>query len=136
VLFRSVLFKSDPSFWRQNFWVPASLLGYSLLIIVTYSIVMLAVSSLSKRSWFAGMVFAALFIFSQILYQILSVLLRSTRVAWVSLGNNLSQIGDCLFQVRPQYQSPWWLSAMILGVVMLGSIWLLHHRVQAVEVVK
>ena len=64
----AVLFKSDPSFWEQNYWVPASLLGYSLLIIVTYGIVMLAVSSLSKRSWFAGMVFAALFIVSQIFY--------------------------------------------------------------------
>ncbi len=132
----AVLFKSDPSFWEQNYWVPASLLGYSLSIIVTYGIVMLAVSSLSKRSWFAGMVFAALFIFSQIFYQILSVVLRSSRVAWVSLGNNLTQIGDYLFQGRPQYQSPLWLSAMVLGLLMMGSIWLLHHRVQAVEVVK
>jgi hypothetical protein len=38
--------------------------------------------------------------------------------------------------VRPQYQSPLWLSALVLGLLMLGSIWLLHHRVQAVEVVK
>ena len=62
--------------------------------------------------------------------------MRSTRVAWVSLGNNLTQIGDYLFQVSPQYQSPLWLSAMVLGLLMLGSVWLLHHRVQAVEVVK
>ena len=136
LFFLAVLFKSDPTFLEQNYWVPASVLGYSLLIIATYSVVMLAVSSLSKSSRFAGIVFAALFFFSRIFYQILSVVLRSTRVAWVSLGNNLTQIGDYLFQVSPQYQSPLWLSAMVLGLLMLGSVWLLHHRVQAVEVVK
>jgi len=136
LFFLAVLFKSDAGFLEQNYWVPASVLGYSLLIIATYSVVMLAVSSLSKSSRFAGIVFAALFFFSRIFYQILSVVLRSTRVAWVSLGNNLTQIGDYLFQVSPQYQSPLWLSAMVLGLLMLGSVWLLHHRVQAVEVVK
>jgi len=136
LFFLAVLFKSDSSFLEQNYWVPASVLGYSLLIIATYSVVMLAVSSLSKSSRFAGIVFAALFFFSRIFYQILSVVLRSTRVAWVSLGNNLTQIGDYLFQVSPQYQSPLWLSAMVLGLLVLGSVWLLHHRVQAVEVVK
>ncbi len=136
LFFLAVLFKSDASFLEQNCWLPASVLGYSLLIIATYSVVMLAVSSLSKSSRFAGIVFAALFFFSRIFYQILSVVLRSTRVAWVSLGNNLTQIGDYLFQVSPQYQSPLWLSAMVLGLLMLGSVWLLHHRVQAVEVVK
>jgi len=136
LFFLAVLFKSDASFLEQNYWVPASVLGYSLLIIATYSVVMLAVSSLSKSSRFAGIVFAALFFFSRIFYQILSVVLRSTRVAWVSLGNNLTQIGDYVFQVSPQYQSPLWLSAMVLGLLMLGSVWLLHHRVQAVEVVK
>ncbi len=136
LFFLAVLFKSDASFLEQNYWVPASVLGYSLLIIATYSVVMLAVSSLSKSSRFAGIVFAALFFFSRIFYQILSVVLRSTRVAWVSLSNNLTQIGDYLFQVSPQYQSPLWLSAMVLGLLMLGSVWLLHHRVQAVEVVK
>jgi len=136
LFFLAVLFKSDASFLEQNYWVPASVLGYSLLIIATYSVVMLAVSSLSKSGRFAGIVFAALFFFSRIFYQILSVVLRSTRVAWVSLGNNLTQIGDYLFQVSPQYQSPLWLSAMVLGLLMLGSVWLLHHRVQAVEVVK
>jgi len=136
LFFLAVLFKSDASFLEQNYWLPASVLGYSLLIIATYSVVMLAVSSLSKSSRFAGIVFAALFFFSRIFYQILSVVLRSTRVAWVSLGNNLTQIGDYLFQVSPQYQSPLWLSAMVLGLLMLGSVWLLHHRVQAVEVVK
>jgi len=136
LFFLAVLFKSDASFLEQNCWLPASVLGYSLLIIATYSVVMLAVSSLSKSSRFAGIVFAALFFFSRIFYQILSVVLRSTRVAWVSLGNNLTQIGDYLFQVSPQYQSPLWLAAMVLGLLMLGSVWLLHHRVQAVEVVK
>ncbi len=132
----AVLFQDDLSFFQQNYWVVASIVGYSSLIILSYSLIMLAVSSLSKSSRFAGIIFAAVFFFSQILYGVLMGILRTTKVAWVSLGNNLSQVGDFLFRNTPEYRSPVWLSILVLLCLMAGSAWLVHRRVQAVEVVK
>jgi ABC-2 type transport system permease protein len=132
----AVLFQPSMEFLRGNYWVLASITVYSLLIIFTYALVILALSSLSRSSRFAGINFAAVLFFSQILYGILSSILRTTRVAWVSLANNITQVGDLLFGSPPQYRSPVWLSVIVLSALLAGCAWLVHRRVQAVEVVK
>ena len=131
----AVLFESSFAFLSQYYWVPASILAYSATLILTYALSMLALSSLTRSSRFAGISFAAVFFFSQILYGILSGILRTTRLAWVSLGNNLTQIGDAVFRNRPKYDSPVWLSVLILAILLVVSAWIVHRRVEAVEVV-
>ena len=131
----AILFQANLGYFRDNPWVIGSIVGYALAIIFTYALVMLALSSMSKSSRFAGINFAAVFFFSQILYGILSQILRSTWVAWVSLGNNLTQVGDFLFRNNAHYRCPTWLSAVVLGALMIGSAWIIHNRVKAVEVV-
>ncbi len=131
----AILFQVNLGYFRENLWVSASVIGYGFAIVFTNGLVMLALSSLSKSSRFAGISFAAVFFFGQIIYGILSTLLRTTAVAWVSLGNNLSQVGDLLFMHPGRYQCPTWISALILAAVMAGSAWVVHSRVRAVEVV-
>ncbi len=132
----AILFQNDLTFFQQNYWVVASIAAYSLIIILSYALVMLAISSLSKSSRFAGVIFAAVFFFSQILYGVLRGILRTTSVAWVSFGNNISLVGDYLFRRAPEFQSPVALSMLVLLCLMAGSAWLVYRRVQAVEVVK
>jgi ABC-2 type transport system permease protein len=136
LLILAVLFKASADFTLQNAWLAAPIAGYSLIIIFAYSLTILALSSLSRSSRFAGIVFAAVFFFSQILYGILFAMLRTTGLAWISVGNNLTQVGDTLFRIAPQYECPMWVSAAILGLLMAGSGWVVHNRVQAVEVVR
>lgn len=131
----AVLFESNLTFLNQYYWVPISMLGYSAALIFTHALVMLALSSLTRSSRFAGINFAAVFFFSQILYGILGGILRTTRVAWISIGNNLTQVGDLFFRNNPKYASPVWISVLILSIVLAGSGWVVHRRVQAVEVV-
>lgn len=131
----AILFKSDADFVRELYWVPGSIVVYSIIIMFSFGLVMLALSSLSKSSRFAGISFIAVFFFSQILYGILNGILRTTRVAWISLGNNLTQVGDLLFGRDPRYLSPAWVSVLVLAVLACGSVWIIHRRIQAVEVV-
>jgi ABC-2 type transport system permease protein len=131
----AVLVESNLAFLGQYYWVPISMLAYSTAMILTYALVMLALSSMTRSSRFAGINFAAVFFFSQILYGILSGILRTTRVAWISLGNNLTQVGDSLFRNNPKYACPVWISGLILAILVAGSAWLIHRHVKAVEVV-
>jgi ABC-2 type transport system permease protein len=131
----AILFQANLAYLGDNPWIPASIVGYSLAIVFTYALIMLALSSLTRSSRFAGVNFAAVFFFSQILYGILSQILRTNAVAWVSLGNNLTQVGDFFFRVNAHFRSPTWLSALLLIGVMATSAWLVHNRVKAVEVV-
>ena len=131
----AILFKSDVEFLRTLFWVPASIVAYSIIIMLTFALIMLALSSLSRSSRFAGISFIAVFFFSQILYGILNSILRTTRVAWVSLSNNLVQVGDLLFGRDPRYVSHGSVSVLVLAILACGSVWVILRRIQAVEVV-
>ncbi|NWG13129.1 MAG: ABC transporter permease subunit [Acidobacteria bacterium] len=132
----AVLFAPDTAFLREHYWVPVSVTAYSLVMVLTFALVILTLSSLTRSSRFAGINFAAVFFFSQILYGILSGILRSRRVAWVSLGNNIEQLGDTIFRIDPRYPSPVWISVVVVLVIIGGGAWVVHNRVQAVEVVR
>ncbi len=131
----AVLFEPGTAFFGEYYWVPGAIFVYSLLIVFTYATIILALSSLSRSSRFAGINFAAIFFFSQILFGILKVIFRTTGVAWVSLGNNLMQVGDILFMSKPDYASPQWISLLLLAFLTTGSVWVVHRKIQAVEVV-
>jgi ABC-2 type transport system permease protein len=131
----AVLFKADAAFLLKNLWLLGPILGYSALIIFTYALTVLALSAMTRSSRFAGINFAALFFFSQILYGILSVIFRSSRIGWIAVGNNISQIGAALFDVTLPYKSPVWVSVLFLLVLMAASVWAVHRKIQAVEVV-
>lgn len=132
----AVVFETDGTFLERYYWVLGAILAYSLAIVASNSLLVLALSSLTKSSRFAGINFAAIFFFSQILYGILAGILRTSRVAWVSLGNNLELAGNMIFGSEPRYQSPAWLSLAILAALAGASAWVVHRRVQAVEVVQ
>jgi ABC-type transport system involved in multi-copper enzyme maturation permease subunit len=135
LLILGMLFRADAEFFVQSAWLAGPIVGYSILIMFTYGLIILALSALTKSSRFAGINFAAVFFFTQILQAILSAIFRSSHLAWISVRDNLSQLGAFLFRGAAQYQSPVWLSAAILLILMAGSAWLVHRRVQAVEVV-
>ena len=117
----AVLFRSDLEFLRLNYWVAGSIVAYALLIVLTYSLLMLALSSLTRSARFAAMNFIGLLLFSNILAGILGVMLRTRQLAWVSIGNNLTAVGDMLFSLDPRYGSPPWISWGILGALIAGG---------------
>lgn len=131
----ALLFRADATFFARNVWLAAPIIGYSLLIILTYGLMILALSSLTRSSRFAGINFAAAFFFTQILEVILGAIFRTPRLAWISVRNDISQVGAFLFRGVPEYHYPIWLSVLILLILMGGSAWLVHRKVQAVEVV-
>lgn len=132
----AVIFEPDLAFFQAHYWVPASIVGYSAVIVLTNALVIMTLSSLTRSRRFAGINFAAVFFFSQIFYGILSEILRTKKVAWLSLGNNLEQVGDLIFGNAPKYPSPLWASALVIAVLIAGGAFLVHRRVQAVEVIR
>ena len=132
----AVVFETDGKFLEQYYWALGAIVAYSFAIVLTNALLVLALSSLTKSSRFAGINFAAIFFFSQILYGILGGILRTSRVAWVALGNNLELVGNLIFGTEPRYQSPAWLSLAILAALAAASALVVHRRVQAVEVVR
>jgi ABC-2 type transport system permease protein len=99
------------------------------------STAMFALSSLSNNSRFVGILYAGLIFFSDALYGVLRVVTRGTGVSWVSVTNNLAQLGDAIFRVRLRYETPWLVSLSVVILFVALSAIVLERRVRGVEVV-
>jgi ABC-type transport system involved in multi-copper enzyme maturation permease subunit len=131
----TVLFKADASYLTQNLWWVAPIIAYSFIIIITYSLIILGLSALTRSARFAGINFAVMILFTQILQKILSAIFRSSKLDWISINNNLSQIGAFFFRLAQSSQSMLWISGFILMALAGGSLWIVTRRLQAVEVI-
>jgi len=89
----------------------------------------------AKSSRYVGILYAGIIFFTAAIYGAMLAITGSTRLSWLSLGANLTQVVDVIFRLKPRYATPWPVSLIvILGLVAL-SISVLERRVRGVEVV-
>ena len=101
----------------------------------TVAVAMLALSSLSNSGRFVGLLYAFLIFFTDALYGVLRVATRSTSASWVSIGNDIQQVGDAIFRLPLRYETPWPVSLVVLVALIAASAVVLERRVGGVEVV-
>ena len=131
-LFR-VLLATDASYLKQYYWIPFSITGYSLLIILTLGSVLLAISASARGTRSAAILFFGLLYFPDLLRQILS---RIPEVGLIALNADLQQAGSLLFELEKPFRfSVVWAFVALLLVVILSFL-LLRAKVKPTEVVR
>ena len=135
LLFLKVIFDGNFTFLKNNlFLIPAITIG-ALLQVTLASFTMLALSSLSKSARYVGILYVGITFFTTAIYGALYAITGSSRVSWISIGANVSQVVDVVFRIKPRYATPWEVSLLvIIGLVVL-SISILERRVRGVEIV-
>ena len=135
LLFLKVAFDGNMTFLKQNlFLIPAITVG-SLIQVSVASFLMLALSSLSKSARYVGILYVGITFFTSSIYGVLYAITGSSRIAWISLNNNVLQVVDVVFRLKPRYAVPWQVSLLVLVAVVAVSISILERRVRGVEVV-
>ena len=135
LLFLQVLFAGSFAFLSKNLFLFPAITVASLLQAILCTFTMLALSSLSKSARYVAILYAGILFFSAAIYGAMLAITGSTRLSWLSLGANLTQVVDVIFRLKPRYATPWPVSLIvILGLVAL-SISILERRVRGVEVV-
>ncbi|MFO7694649.1 MAG: hypothetical protein R6V57_16320, partial [Vicinamibacterales bacterium] len=130
-----IVFAGNLAFLKANlFLLPAILVATGLETIVL-SMVMLALSSMSKSARFVGIMYAGMMFFTHALYGVVFVVTRNSTFSWMSLQGNLQHLGDLVFRVEPRYDTPAWATALALALVVGGAAFVLERRVRGVEVV-
>lgn len=122
--------------WLGEFpWLPASILGYSVALMVPLTLLTLALSSLSRspRSASAA-VFAALAL-SGAIGQAFAGLTHQPLWQLLSIHANLDQVASLMFGNAPPFDVPRPAAALVLLAVCAGSIEILRRRVRAVDVI-
>jgi ABC-type transport system involved in multi-copper enzyme maturation permease subunit len=130
-----VLFAGSFAFLKKNLFLFPAITVAAVLQAILATFTMLALSSLSKSTRYVGILYAGIIFFTAAIYGAMLAITGSTRLSWLSLSANLTQVVDVIFRLKPRYATPWPVSLIvILGLVAL-SISVLERRVRGVEVV-
>jgi hypothetical protein len=135
LLFLQVMFKGSFEFLKANLFLFPAITVSTLLQAVLATFTMLALSSLSKSSRYVGILYAGIIFFTAAIYGAMLAITGSTKLSWLSLGANLSQVVDVIFRLPPRYATPWAVSLIVIVGLIAVSISVLERRVRGVEVV-
>jgi ABC-2 type transport system permease protein len=135
LLIVQISFAGNFTFVRNNIFLFPAITVFSFVQVTTISTAMLALSSLSKSSRYVAILYAAVIFFTQAIYGVMYAVTRSTALSWISLSNNLGQIGDLLFRQPLKYDTPWPVSLLVIVGLIAASAWVLERRVRGIEVI-
>jgi ABC-2 type transport system permease protein len=135
LLLLQVLFAGSVAFVRANAFLLPAMVVFTLLQVLLASFTMLALSSLSKSSRYVAILYAGVVLFSEAMFQTLRAVTGGTRVAWISVVGNVTQLGDVIFRATPRYETPWPVALIVVAGLIVVSISVLERRIRGVEVV-
>lgn len=135
LLLLQVVFSGSFDFLGKNLYLIPSIILGSLVQVIVASTTMLALSSLSKSSRYAALLYTGAIFFTDAVFNALRLINGSTRMAWVSITANMAQITDVIFRQPGRYETPWVVSLLVLVALVVLSLSVLERRVRGVEVV-
>jgi ABC-2 type transport system permease protein len=130
-----ISFAGNFTFLSRNLFLFPAITVFSFVQVTMVATAMLALSSLSNSSRYVGILYAAVYFFTQAVYGVVYAVTRSSSFSWISFSANLSQIGDVIFRQPLKYETPWQVSLTMIVVLVALSGLILERRVRGVEVV-
>jgi len=115
--------------------LPFQIVAASALVIVTMSIISLAVSSLATSGRTAGVSLVMLYVFSESIRGILGLLFDRSYISLLSPVSNLKQGLDWVFGQNPSFDIHPAVSLVALAVFLAVCAGIVHRRIRPVEVV-
>lgn len=135
LLLLQISFSASIDILRAHPFLPASIVLATLLMSLVMSCTMLALSSLSNSARYVAILYTGAIFFTTAMFGAMAAITGGTRVAWISIGTNVSQVIDVLFREKPAFESPWQVSLLVILALLALSISVLERRVKGVEVV-
>ncbi len=135
LLLVQIAFSGSFSFFVDNLFLFPAITLFSFVEVAAVSLMMLALSSLSRSSRYVGILYAVLMFFSGAIYRMLYAVTGDSRLAFVSLPSTLEQLGDAIFRLPLTMDLPVSGALLVIVLLMVGSSYVLRQRVRGVEVV-
>jgi len=129
----AVLMDKDSTLFNAFWWVPLSMAGSVLVLLVAWVAVVMALSALSNSTRTAAILSAGIFLFPEMLRAILS---RIPNVGLFSLQAVCRQINAACFGRPLPYDFSPWLGGGLLVLLVAACVAILKWRVRPTEVVR
>ncbi len=117
-------------------WIAPAVVAHAVAVSLVVSLVVLAISSLSRSARVAGLGFVGLVFGLEMVRLVLQNGFNRKEAVLLSLQADLQALGVALFGVVDRQLDIFWgWPLLVLGVVSLGCLAILRSRVRAVEIV-
>ena len=136
LLFLEHALLTDVTFLKENYWIPLSIVVYSVLITLSSSLLMLLFSSLTSNPRYATIGFCAVWFGSPVIHEVLRLITRTSRTAIISIWANYDILDSALFNASHDHVVHWGWSLLVLLALIALCLFVLHRRIRAVEIVK
>src|SRR5262249_16690222 len=119
LLFVQIMFAGNTTFLRGNLFLFPAITVFSVIAVLTVSVVLLRLSAVWKSGRYVGILYTGLFFFTSALFGVVTFSTGAYRttpgqgrpgVSWISPSADLTQIGQAIFRLPPRYDSPWTVS--------------------------
>ena len=130
-----VLTGEGVAFFTEHPLLPVRILLASAVTMVVMSVLMLALSSLSRSAWLPGLGLAIIYLFAPPLAGLMRLLFKTDLPILLSLHANLSRVSDGLFGTPPTSGPSWLASLAVLVLVTIACGVVLRIRIRGVDVV-
>jgi ABC-2 type transport system permease protein len=135
LLLVQIVLAGSLKFVGDNLFLLPAITVYTLIETVVTSLIMLALSSLTKSSRFVGIMYAGATFFTVAIFEAIRGVTRTTAFSWLSPTASLQQLGDVIFRQPPRYETPVLVTLLALVVLAALAGFVLERRVRGVEVV-
>jgi ABC-type transport system involved in multi-copper enzyme maturation permease subunit len=136
LLLIQISFAANIDILRAHPFLPASIVLATIIQSLVMACTMLALSALSNSPRYVAILYTGAIFFTTAIFGFMTGITGSTRMAWVSITSNVSQVTDVIFRQPPSFQSPWQISLLVILGLLALSVSVLERRVKGVEVVK
>lgn len=119
----------------DHLWVWGAIIGYSLVMILTFGTMSLAFSSLTPRRFYAAAAVVVIYLVTAIVGQIATFAFNSDYGLLISLGDDMNLMGMVAFQQMADVtlKFPWYDALAVLAVLWFVCGFLVWYRVDRTE---
>jgi hypothetical protein len=135
LFFLQIGFSSDLKWLTTYWWIPFALAGWSLVATICWSLIVLALSSMSRNSRYVGIMLVALAFASSGFANFTRGIFNHEGMIIVSGLDDLKIITYLFFGGNSEYGDQTFGALMMLAILAAASALILRMRVKAVEVV-
>jgi len=124
----------DKTYVIDHLWVWGSIIGQSLIVIITFASLSIALSSLTSRRFYAAASLVVIYLVTTLMAQI-TVFGFNLDYGWlISIQNNFDILGRTLFDMDISYINfPWYYAAFVMVPLWVLSMLLVWVKVEKTE---
>ena len=131
-----LLTKNSSTYFVDHLWVWGSIFGYGIVVVLTFSTLSLAFSSMTSRRFYAAAALVVIYLVTGIMGQIATQIFSSKYSRLIGIADDMDVVGRNAFKVADNLnlKYSWYYSLLVLVVIWVLCTFLVWYKIDRTEI--